>query len=265
MARYSWEGRTAAGQLIQGEMEAPSRETVAQNLKTQRLTITRVEEKAGAQKTGGVEPAPPSAGGRPRESFRDRYFHVGVVAFFAAFSVFAAWIDPVLFYDCARQANGSVDCTVHRRMYGVIPLGDLHFTRILSVEVKSGVHSETMADRARRLRLGGDESSYETLLLVCADGTRWQSPQSVSPLGRTLSDHRQGIQELIDASSPATYHGWTAEKVTLTIMVAFLAPVWLILLGLVLRIVMPRAFTEKWLPAMQAWARRRQASRQASR
>jgi hypothetical protein len=36
-------------------------------------------------------------------------------------------------------------------------------------------------------------------------------------MGRTPSDHRQGIQELLDASSPGTCRGWTAEKVTLTI------------------------------------------------
>jgi len=147
-------------------------------------------------------------------------------------------------------------------MYGLIPLGDLHFSRILSVEVKSGVHSETMAERARRLRFGSEESSWEALLLVCADGTRWQSPQSSWPLGHTLSQHRQGIQELIEASSPGTYHGWTAEKVTLTIMLAFLLPAGFILLGLVLRLVIPRSFVEKQLPALQAWAkRRRQASR----
>jgi hypothetical protein len=55
----------------------------------------------------------------------DTLFTTGAVASFAAGSVFAAWIDPVLLYDCARQASGSVGCTVHRRMYGVIPLGDV--------------------------------------------------------------------------------------------------------------------------------------------
>jgi hypothetical protein len=145
MPRYSWEGRTATGSLVRGELEAESREAALESLRSQRITVTQVEEKAGA------------------------------VAFFAAFSVGAAYIDPVLVYDCARQASGSVDCTVHRRMYGLIPLGDLHFSRIVSVEVKSGVHSETMAQRTRRRRFAGDQRSYEALLLTCADGTRWES------------------------------------------------------------------------------------------
>jgi hypothetical protein len=214
----------------------------------QRITVTRVEERAGAR--------PPA-----REPLRDKLFTIAVVAGFAALSVGAAYIDPVLVYDCARQANGSVDCTVHRRMYGLIPLGDLRFSRIQSVEVSSGVHSETMAERARRLRFGSDESSWEALLLSCADGTRWRSPESSWPLGQTLGTHRAGIQDLIDASAPGTYHGWTAEKVTLTIMLAFLAPAGFILLGLVLRLVTPRSF----VVALEAAAARARQRRQAGR
>ena len=248
MPHYSWEGRTATGSLVRGELEAASREAALESLRSQRITVTRIEERAGARP-------------RPGERLRDKLFYIAVAAGFAALSVGAAYIDPVLVYDCARQANGSVDCTVHRRMYGLIPLGDLRFSRILSVEVTSGVHSETMAERARRLRFGSDESSWEALLLSCADGTRWQSPESSWPLGQSLSSHREGIQNLIDASAPGTYHGWTAEKVTLTIMLAFLAPAGFILLGLVLRLVTPRSF----VAALEAAATRARQRRQAGR
>ena len=246
MPHYSWEGRTATGSLVRGELEAASREAALESLRSQRITVTQVEEKVGARP-------------RVREPLRDKLFTIGAVAFFAAFSVGAAYIDPVLVYDCARQANGSVDCIVHRRMYGLIPLGDLRFSRIQSVEVTSGVHSETLAERTRRLRFGSDQTSWEALLLTCADGTRWQSPESSWPLGQTLGTHREGIQELIDASEPGTYHGWTAEKVTLIIMLAFLAPIGFILLGLVLRIVTPRSF----VTALEAAAARARERRQA--
>ena len=77
------------------------------------------------------------------------------------------------------------------------------------------------------------------------------------PLGQSLSRHREGIQDLIDASAPGTYHGWTAEKVTLTAMLAFLLPAGFILLGLVLRLVIPRSFVEEQLSALEATAARR--------
>ena len=259
MPRYSWEGRTANGSLVRAELEAPSRDAAAQSLRSRGITVTRVEEVAGSMTASAAEPGPPPPprGGRPREPLRDKLFTFGVPLFFAALGVGAAWIDPVLFYDCARQANGSVDCTVHRRMYGVIPRGDIRISRITSVDVRSGVHSETMAERSRRLRIGGSESSYEVLLLASADGTRWQSPESSWPMGRTVSDHRQGIQELLDATSPGTYRGWTAEKVTLTIALVFWAPVGFILLGLVLRLLIPRSITnEQVVAALQGVASR---------
>jgi hypothetical protein len=195
----------------------------------------------------------------PRHSWEGRtatgkLFYIGVAAVFTVLGVGAAYVSPVLFYDCARQANGSVDCTVHRRMYGFIPLADLHFSRILSVDVKSGVHSETMAERSRRLRIGGQESSWEALVLGCADGTRWLSPESSWPLGQTPSDHRLGIQGLLDSDSPGTYRGWTGEKVTLIVAVAFLIPAGLILLSLILRLVIPRSFVEAKLSALEAAA-----------
>jgi hypothetical protein len=261
MPRYTWEGRTATGSVVRGEMDAPSREAVLQSLGSQRITITQVQERPGGgqpQATGAREEPSPAAGAR-RGSLREKLFIIAVVGGFAALGAGAAYIDPVLFYDCARQTNGSVDCTVHRRMYGVIPLGDLHFSRIQSAEVKSGLHSETMAERSRRFRIGGQQSSYEVLRLACADGTRWDSPESSWPMGQTLSDHRAGIQALLDADSPWTYRGWTGEKVTLIIAVVFFAPAGFVLLGLVLRLVMPRAAVEALRQAAEA--RRRAARR----
>ena len=270
MPRYSWEGRTSTGSVVRGELEAPSREAVGQSLRSQQITVTKVDERAGGRPavTGArEEPAAtsPSEPGRTGKSARlfssDMLWTWGVVLFFGSLGVGAAYIDPVLFYDCARQTNGAVDCTVHRRMYGFIPLADIHVSRIVSADVHSGVHSESMADRSRRLRMGGQESSYEILELASADGTRWKSPESSWPLGQTPWDHRSGIQRLLDATSPETYRGWTAEKVTLTVSLVFWAPLGFILLGLVLRLVMPRWAVDALQAAAEAAAARRRAGR----
>ena len=249
MPRYSWEGLTATGSTVRGDMEAPSREAVLESLRSQGITVTKVEERAGARTAASADPSPPKRPYRAGESLRDKLFYIGVAAVFAVLGVGAAYVSPVLFYDCARQANGSVDCTVHRRMYGFIPLADLHFSRILSVEVKSGTHSQTMAERSKR-----QASSWEALALGCADGTRWQSPESSWPLGQTPSDHRLGIQGLLDSDSPGTYRGWTGEKVTLIIALAFFIPTGLIFLGLLLRLVIPRSFVDEQLSALEARA-----------
>jgi hypothetical protein len=254
MPRYSWEGRTVTGSVVRGDLDAPSRQAVLESLGAQRITVTRVDEKAGAKTTAPADPSPPPRRYRPGESWRDKLFYIGVAAVFTILGVGAAYVSPVLFYDCARQANGSVDCTVHRRMYGFIPISDLHFSRILSVEVKSGVHSETMTERSQRIRAGRSESSYEALVLGCADGTRWQSSESSWPLGQTPSDHRLGIQGLLDSDSPGSYRGWTGEKVTLIVAVAFLIPAGLLFLGLGLRLVIPRSFVEEQLSTLEAHA-----------
>jgi hypothetical protein len=257
MPRYSWEGQAATGSLVKGDLEAPSREAVMESLGSQRITVTRVEEGPGGKTAAPADPSPPPRRYREGESLRDKLFYIGVAAVFAILGVGAAYVSPVLFYDCTRQANGSVDCTVHRRMYGFIPLADLHFSRILSVEVKSGVHSETMSERSQRILAGRSESSWEALALACADGTRWQSPESSWPLGQTPSDHRLGIQGLLDSDSPGTYRGWTGEKVTLIVAVAFFIPAGFILLGLILRLVIPRSFVEEQLSALEALAANR--------
>jgi hypothetical protein len=78
-------------------------------------------------------------------------------------------------------------------------------------------------------------------------------------MGQTPSDHRLGIQGLLDSDSPGTYRGWTAEKVTLIIALAFFIPTGFIVLGLLLRLVMPRSAVE----ALKAAGDRARAARLA--
>src|SRR5262245_11941932 len=238
MPRYSWEGRTAAGQLVRGELEAPSREAVSQSLQSKGIMVVRVEEPSGAPEASPADPSapPPAPPRRDGGSFFDRFFYVCVAAVSIAISVGIGYLSPIHVYDCARQTSGSVDCTVEKRIHGLIPIGDLHFSRIMSVEVMSGVSSETMAERNRRLSSGGQEQSWEALQLVCADGTQWRSPNSSWPLGTTLGDVRSGIQGLLDTDSPASYHASVGDKVARVVALAFLAPIGFMLLGLPLRL-----------------------------
>jgi len=49
-----------------------------------------------------------------------------------------------------------------------------------------------------------------------------------------------GIQDLLAAESPGEFHAWTGEKVPLLVGTVFLAPMMLIVLALILRILLFR-------------------------
>jgi hypothetical protein len=258
MPRYVWEGRTAAGAVVRGEVEALSPDAVRQNLQSSRITVVRIAQRAGGTEDYTTPPSgPPSARPRrPGESLRDKLFYFGIAAAGVAISVGVGFLDPIHIYDCARQPTGSVDCTVHRRAFGMAPLGDLAVSRIESAQTVSGEYAETMSETRRRLESGRRKESWDALLLVSADGTRWRSPQTSWPLGRSPSDLRAGIQELLDARAPGSYHAWAGNKVTLIVSLAFLAPAGLILLGGLLRLVIPRSSVERLLAAHESRRRR---------
>jgi hypothetical protein len=154
-----------------------------------------------------------------------------------AISVGVPWIDPVLTYDCRRDAGGAVTCSIDRRVYGLVHRSSVHVTRILSASVQYSTASETMAERSQRLRSGGrGPQECETLVLACPSGPCWSS-RSSWPMGDTNDAIATGIDDLLKAREPSEFKAWQAEKVTLAVSAAFLLPLGFVLLGLVLRLV----------------------------
>jgi hypothetical protein len=203
-----------------------------------------------------AEPTP----GRRQSGLRDRLFGIVVALTFAALGAGMAAIAPVLSYACRRDAAGAVSCTVHPRMYGMLPLPARELARIVSANVESSTHS-TRQGAGTYWRY----QTYEVLVVVCADGTEWRSFASTEPLGESNSALARGIQELLTVESPREYHGWTGEKVPLLVGTVFLAPAVLILLALLLRLLVfrgqkaeeltasLRAVAEKRLEAREGW------------
>jgi hypothetical protein len=245
---------------VRGEVEALSPDAVRQNLTSSRIAVVRIEQKSGAPEdyTAEAPAAQPMRPRRPGESIRDKLFYFGIAAAGAAISLGVGFLDPIHVYDCSRQTSGSVDCTVHRRVFGVIARGDVQLPRIESVRVVSGEYAETMSETRSRLASGREKESWDALLVTGANAAQWRSPETSWPLGRTPSDLRAGIQELLDARSPESYHAWAGSKVTLVVALAFLVPFGFILLGGVLRLVTPRSWAEQLLAAAES---RRQARR----
>lgn len=168
----------------------------------------------------------------PGASLRDKLFYVAFVAVFTALSAGTAFVAPVLSYDCQRDAGAVVSCTVHSRMYGVVPLPARRLAPIVAATCET---SETSSED----RTGGVYRrflhTHQVLVLARADGTRWRSLRSTEPLGQSNCDMAGGIDDLLKVTSPKAFHAWTGEKVPLLVAWTFLAPLAIILLALAAR------------------------------
>ncbi len=164
-------------------------------------------------------------GGQNRTTPRDSLFYIGMVLISVAVSAALAYFAPVTSYDCQRDEVGVVGCSVHQRLYGLIPLREIGLSNLVSADTEAASHSHRDAGRTT-----GFSQTYSTLILRRADGTDWKSYASSDPLGMEHEDLALGIRELMEAHSPLEFHAWTAEMVPLLVAVAFLTP--LMILGL---------------------------------
>ena len=173
--------------------------------------------------------------GRKHSNLRDRLFYIGVALGFAALGIGVAVIAPVMTYDCQRDASGAVNCTVHRRVYGVVPLPAQRLSRIVSAKVEE--FSSTDRSFSSQFR-----QIHDVLILGCADGTQWKSLNSSQPLGQSNPTVASGIEHLLTAESPQKFHAWQGEKVPLLVGTVFLVPAMIVVLAFLLRILLLRNY-----------------------
>jgi hypothetical protein len=252
MPVYSWEGRSAKGAVVRGELEAPTRDHALARLKTTGVTVIRVDEGRGEGALIDASSAPPLEPARKGQGHD--LFTYGALAFFTAIGIGVGYVSPVLDYDCTRDAGGSVDCAIHRRVFGLVPRSTLHFRGIRTVQLVIGGYSQSMAEQMRQVSNSTRSQSWDALAIVTADGSSWQSHQSSSPMGQTNADLVNGIDGLLKADAPAAYQGWTIDKTPIIVAAAFFIPVGFVLLGLVLRLVIPKAAAEKMKTSLHAYA-----------
>lgn len=181
---------------------------------------------------------------------RDRVFYVGVALFFAAAGAGLAVVNPVLGYECARDASGRVDCVVHRRVFGLVPLPDRRLVNVLAAEVETSSGSLDLASSRRR-------EGSDRLVLVCADGTRWGSTNSSSPIGTANEDVARGVTALRAARSPQEFRAWQGETLPLLVGALFFGPLLLILLALLARTLIGPARVEATVAGLEGRRRPR--------
>ena len=260
MPTYSWEGRSANDAVVRGELEAPTRDLALARLKATGVMVIRVEGR-GEDAVMDASSAPPAEPKRNKQGlFR---FEHGALAFFTAIGIGVGYVSPVLDYDCTRDAGRSVDCAIHRRVFGLVPRSTLDFRGIRTVQLVIGGYSQSMAEQMRQVSNATRSQSWDALVIVSADGSSWQSHQSSSLMGQTNVALVNGIDGLLKSPAPASYRGWTVDKTPLIIAGAFFVPAGFVFLGLLLSLVIPPATAEKMKSSLHAYAvelRRRRRS-----
>jgi len=252
MPVYAWEGRSANGAVVRGETEAPNRDHALARLKTSGLTVIRVDEKAGGAVVIKATSGPALEARRSRQGVD--WFTYAVLVLFTGIGVGVGYFSPVLDYDCTRDARGSVDCAIYRRVFGLVPRSTVQLSGVQSVQLQIGGYSQTMAEQLRGVSNASRNQSWEALVIATADGAVLQSGKSSWPLGRTAEDLVNGIDGLLKADRPDAYRGWTADKTSLMVAGGFFVPLGFVLLGLVLRLMIPPAAAERLKSSLHAYA-----------
>ncbi len=186
-----------------------------------------------------VEKLKPGYSPTERET-RGRVFPALVAAFFFLLGLGALAAAPILRWECERDATGSVNCLVKKRLGGVIPLGEVTLSNILAADVR------THESPGRR----PSDAPYTAAFLVvaCADGTRWSPFESADPLGRSHQEMAGGINDLVRVKVPATFRAWQGETAPLLVGTVFLVPMALLLALVLLRKVLFVAWSSPAVP-----------------
>jgi hypothetical protein len=263
MPRYAWEGRSRTGSLVRGDIEAASREAALAQVKASGVLVTRLGDGSDADPARSPAslqpelPSPPRPARRDGDSLRDKLFYIGVALVFTVLGLGTAYVAPVLTYDCSRDAAGSVSCSVHRRMYSLLPLATLEFPRVLSARIQTSTDRPGIGERR-------SAQAQSKLVLLCPSGPCWESTSSSWPMGLSNMELSTGIEGLLSADSPEQFHGWQAEKLPLLVATTFLLPAALLLFAVLLRVTVGRAWVEQRVADLEREASRRESERDST-
>jgi hypothetical protein len=255
VAKFAWEGRIGSGKTARGVISAASQEAALAKIEASGVKVTQLRQSGGSSEpepAGSEEAVAPVVDSRPGASLRDKFFYLAVVFVFTSIGLGAAYVAPVLSYDCTRADSGSVDCSVERRIYGALPLPTIDATRVLSADLESSTDARHIGQRV--------PLNSTRLVLTCPSGPCWTSVWSSWPLGRTNSELSQEIGDLVSGGG-SEFHGWQAERIPLLVGVTFQLPLAIVLLSLVVRLTLGEAWALRKATEFEQWARERKHRR----
>jgi len=234
MPRFHWKGRSAAGQEIEGDTSAASKDAVVAQLRGRGIMVTTISttgDAEGEASGSGVPPPPDDAPplsvserlARDGASSKPRPFRGALVAsgFFVGALVLGYFV-PVTFVRCERAA-GSVTCTLSEKDLGLFTVRQQSLSGVTKVDVES-----------RKQRLA--EGNQSRLVLASAAGTSirpsgWdhfggpvrsysggrQTGESEPTVGATTEAMRREIAAFLEDPTSASVSSWQGQKVPLWI------------------------------------------------
>lgn len=248
MPKFHWKGRTAAGQEIEADTSADSKDAVVAQLRGRGIMVTTIATIGDAADESSVSdmPAPPADGrrlsvserlARDRASSPPQPFRGALIAsgfFVGAFAL--GYFAPVTFVRCERAA-ATVACTLSEKDLGLVPVREQRLSGVTKVDVES---------RAQRFA----EGSQSRLVLASAAGAsirpaNWdhfggpvrsyssgrQTGESEPTVGATTDAMRREIAAFLEDPTSASVSSWQGQKIPLWIAGA-LVGIGLLSLGL---------------------------------
>ncbi|HET6897891.1 MAG TPA: hypothetical protein VFK70_06075 [Vicinamibacteria bacterium] len=234
MPRFHWKGRTAAGQEIEGDRSADSKDAVVAQLRGQGIMVTTVSAagEAEAEAAGPEAQAPPGDARRSsssewlaqaRADAKPRPFRGALIAtgfFVAAFAL--GYFVPVTFVRCERAAE-SVACTLSEKDLGLVPLREQSLSGVTTVDVESekqrfaeGTHSRLVLANAAGASIRPSSWDHYGGPVRSSSSGR-QTGQDEPTVGATTDGMRREIAAFLEDSSRATVSAWQGQYVPLVI------------------------------------------------
>jgi hypothetical protein len=250
MPRFHWKGRSAAGQEIEGDASAASRDAVVAQLRGQGIMVTTISTTGDAEaeaSDSGVKA--PTADARPlsmserlardRASSKPRPFRGALIAsgFFVG-ALALGYFVPVTFVRCERSA-GSVACTLSEKDLGLVTIREQSLAAVTKVDVESRAseHLSDGRDQSRLVLANGAGTSirpsgwdhYGGPVRTSSGGR--QTGEREPTVGATTDAMRREIAAFLEDSTSASVSSWQGQYVPLLIA-GVLAGIGLLILGL---------------------------------
>jgi len=227
---FHWKGVTG-GHVIEGDLDAHSKEEVMQRLRAQRITVSSVTEgkSSGEPIDPDLRPKPslamPEAAPRslseelergrkqPRHPFRGLLVVLGLIAVAIAVGAMA----PIVFCKCERT-NGQVVCTINDRILGVVPVRNQTLAGVVSVDTQTEFWKE------RRSTTSTIERARVRIVLHDAHGATirpfgWDQGGT---LGATSATMREDIDQFLSDANAKSVVFWQGQWVPLLMPVILL-------------------------------------------
>jgi hypothetical protein len=160
MPNFRWKGKSADGYEVTGEAKGPSKESVVEQLRAQRILVSSIAAVGGdepdlreAHPTVPVEGSGPLADRLTRARAGGRGSPLKgmlIVGAFLAASLGVGLMAPIIVCRCERTGAGPIDATLSERDLGLFTIREQKLEGLTSVDVETRFFSERVGTSNRQ-------------------------------------------------------------------------------------------------------------------